>query len=485
MPSDNHKQTIGDRYALDFYRQPWATRRWKSPWNWAALVVSLLAVAAMYLWKRDQAFYAAPVSSVHAGFDTRCQDCHDRSWQTAARLISFDDALHSTSDAACRKCHDSADHPEATTDAPACAACHQEHRPQHDLTAIADAWCTECHDDLNAEVIGKVGPTFHAMVSRFDSDGHPEFALLRHEPVSMVRQFGLGPIAAFVAEGGNQPTGEWVDRSGLKFNHQVHLAEGGVPDANREKVVLKCADCHTPQADGAYMAPIQYEKNCATCHPLRLGGRLAGLGTLPHEGPEEVRGILRERLAVLFDQLERADAPESDRLPLLPKPVQLTDVEARRVDVALTNADQAVFGPSAKGYCRYCHHVEARGDSWVVHLSNPAIRTSDAVRNAGQQVATAAQMVPDRWLSHGGFHHEKHRAVECAACHQAAQSTATADILLPSIDVCQKCHTGQTSGNSATVRADCVLCHKYHGDSGHFDGVAIEELVSALEELPR
>lgn len=483
--ADDHHQLIGQRYALDYYRRPWQTRLWKSRWNWAALVLSILLLAVLYLWKRDQAFYAAPVSSAHAVFGTRCRDCHDRNWQTAVRLIALSDRHHSTSDAACRKCHNSADHSEGNTAAPGCAACHQEHRPARELVFAADRWCTQCHADLTAEVRGKFGPRYHASIVNFDEgpDGHPEFALLRRDAMNFQREIGLGPIAAFVPEG-DGPTGTWRDRGGLKLNHQVHLAAGGVMDANRNKVVLQCADCHTPQLDGAYMAPIHYEQHCASCHPLRLGGRLAGLGTLPHEAPEAVRGVLRERLANLFDQLERTGQSAADRLPLLPRPVRLTERDARRVDAALTTADQAVFGPSAKGYCRYCHHVEAHDDAWIVRFSNPAMGLT-AADEQSEEFARTAAMVPDRWLRHGGFHHEKHRGVQCAACHAAAESSRTTDILLPSIDVCRNCHGGRKAGKTAIVRADCVLCHKYHGEGGSFDGVPIEKLIAALARRPR
>ena len=49
--------------------------------------------------------------------------------------------------------------------------------------------------------------------------------------------------------------------------------------------------------------------------------------------------------------------------------------------------------------------------------------------------------------------------------HAAATSTKTNDMLMPTIDVCRKCHNATAAG----VRSDCLECHTYHPrDHGSF-----------------
>ena len=57
------KRSIAEKYSLDYYRRSLPTRSWKSPWNYAALLLALLVIGGMYLIARDTAFQAAPVAS--------------------------------------------------------------------------------------------------------------------------------------------------------------------------------------------------------------------------------------------------------------------------------------------------------------------------------------------------------------------------------------------------------------------------------------
>ena len=59
--------------------------------------------------------------------------------------------------------------------------------------------------------------------------------------------------------------------------------------------------------------------------------------------------------------------------------------------------------------------------------------------------------------------------LDCAACHAAKNSVATADVLMPKIEDwlmpkiedCRQCHNRATAG----VRSDCLECHIYHDRS--------------------
>ncbi len=78
----------------------------------------------------------------------------------------------------------------------------------------------------------------------------------------------------------------------------------------------------------------------------------------------------------------------------------------------------------------------------------------------GQLPETVPTAIPVRWLPHAVFDHGAHRPVACAECHQAAKSTETTDVLLPSVKVCRECHHERGG-----ARARCVECHLYHDKS--------------------
>jgi hypothetical protein len=429
----------------------------------------------MFLLKRQSAFQAAPVSSHHSSFGADCAQCHDQSWRAVGRLLTFSDAYHSVSDAACRKCHQAADHVPGLLAPAACVTCHQEHRPDQGLTTLADSECTRCHRDLALE--GQTAVSFVPQIRRFgDGRGaHPEFALLRTSDEHAGPRHLARSVAAYVPSPAAGVAGKWIDAGGLKFNHQVHLDPTQILGPGRESVRLTCADCHAPEPNGAYMRPIEYERHCQTCHPLKLAGSLSPLtamAPLPHSSVEEVRGVLRERVARAIEQSPRGMGGGADqrpgesgvlppRMPRLPSPARLTADQENPANAVVLRADHAVFGLEAKGMCRKCHHVEARGTTWHVSRSNPAI-LRDATATAGE-----AAMIPERWFRHGAFHHKRHRALEleCARCHQVEQSRETADVLLPSISVCRGCH-GASATSTSRVSADCVLCHTYHDDRG-------------------
>jgi hypothetical protein len=470
MPEGRETGRIGDRYQLDYYRHPRPTRSWKWPLTAAAALGALAATGAVFgLWGK-RAFHAASVSRVHASFGDDCAKCHDASWQPALRLVTGSGTFRSVSNSSCLACHAStADHHWTTEvdrssggSPPACAACHTEHRPEQHLQSVADSLCLSCHRDLEGQP-GFKG-AFAQRISGFSAgaDRHPEFAILTREETAPASDRHMGAVAQRDAKTG----GGWRDVGGLIFNHAVHLADEGVLAKGRTPRVLKCGDCHSPSADGALMAPINYEQHCRECHPLQLGGDLARFGQIPHESPAILRGLLREKLAT-----ERATESQESAQPvqleqstdagfprLLPGPAHLSAPIAEAVDAELDDLDHALFGLEARGFCRKCHHVQAQGDSWHVLLTNPQFA-------APKTAAAPSTMVPNRWYHHAQFNHEKHRvAAKCADCHQAETSTSTSDILLPSIDSCRRCHGSEATVDGISAGESCTQCHEYHTD---------------------
>jgi predicted CXXCH cytochrome family protein len=470
------KKSIADKYALDYYRRSLPTRVWKSPWNYAALVVALLLVGATYLVARNAAFQAAPVAGVHSSFGANCSTCHEQSWGGGKRLVTLSEAHPSVSDATCAKCHPVGMHAGKELDEPDCTDCHQEHRPERSLVAMADSACTRCHRDLeSAPTASKLENSFAANIRRFEAGdgGHPEFAVLRNSDDGVGAQHEARRLATFAkdANGG----GRWVDRGGLvKFNHQLHLDPKQSLGPDRKPVTLTCASCHVTDTDG-YMRPIVYEQHCRECHPLRLASLDKQGQDLPHSTVEEVRGVIREKLAGQIERRGRTpfDAQDQPSVPRLPLPARLTMDEDKQLQARVKNAVLEILGPEAKGACRHCHRIEQQGEEWVV-LSRADNPQQGNVTNDDPR----AEMVPSRWLPHARFDHKSHRAVDCVECHQANSSTETADILLPSIAVCRTCHGNDARSPATRVSADCVLCHTYHNGTHApaFQGVPLDEL---------
>lgn len=447
MPGVHDEKLIAEKYAIDYPRRPLVTRLWKRRWNWLALFFACLVGFALYYVQGNRAFWAGPVSHSHTAFAMDCQKCHVSSWESALRLASLDSGRHSVPNAACLSCHPTVGdhHPRLGEQEPACATCHQEHRPEKPLLEVADHQCASCHGNL--QTAPNMGSHFLAEVVSFDQgiQGHPEFAFFRADGIGT--QHGIHQVAVQGDEG------KWIDNGGVIFNHKMHLASEGVLDANRQKVQLICADCHVPEANGQLMKPIIYEQHCASCHPLRLADNLAALGELPHAAPELVRGAIRERVATILANPTPAEAPPVIRR--LPSPAILNDPQAESADAMLTAADHAVFGLESKGLCRKCHHVEIRDNNWYVPTLNPQFSATT--------IGATRLMIPDRWFSHGEFNHATHLTVACADCHDVAGSTQTADILLPGIANCRKCHGSSPEPPNTSIAADCVLCHEYHG----------------------
>jgi predicted CXXCH cytochrome family protein len=475
---DQSDRSISEKYSLDYYRHLLPTRAWKLRWNLLALIVAMLAIGGMYLFGGKTAYQAAPVASVHSSFGTSCSACHTESWGAARRLATLDSGPRSVPNAACIACHPAEPHTLAMkqSDEPHCAECHQEHRPESDLTRLADSACIQCHQDL--AVVPAADVSFVSAIRQFDAGtgGHPEFALLRSSALgkSMSSPHQAPLVAAFDAN-----ERKWLDRGGLKFNHKHHLHIDGLKvDWQTEPFVLGCANCHVASDDG-YMLPINYEQHCQKCHPLALAEPFGDLKTLPHASAEEVRGVIRERLARRIGKASEPVAAELQQLPRLPKPIRLSADQERQLADDMEQADHAIFGPEAKGACTKCHYLTPRDGTWPVLAENPAVVSEPKFTRTKE----APDIVPERWMRHAVFDHKAHRAVSCMECHAATTSERAQDILMPSIDVCRKCHGDAPTSQNASISADCVLCHTYHHElpshhenstGKHFHGVSIQ-----------
>src|SRR5262249_47838679 len=73
--------------------------------------------------------------------------------------------------------------------------------------------------------------------------------------------------------------------------------------------------------------------------------------------------------------------------------------------------------------------------------------------------------VTTAWMPKAHFDHSKHRTSECKECHAAEKSTKSADVLMPDITTCRKCHAGGTP-MPERVTSTCISCHDFHLASG-------------------
>jgi len=154
-------------------------------------------------------------------------------------------------------------------------------------------------------------------------------------------------------------------------------------------------------ARGAYRAPIRFADHCAACHADKLEFDKRILDSVPHDTPEVIHAAILKA------------APAGGQL------------------VAIL--EQVLW----KDKCAYCHTMK------YVDAQLP-------------QVASSA--IPVRWMLHANFSHAPHSMFVCESCHtNASTSKSEADVLLPSVATCQKCHR---PGDAAS--AACSECHSYH-----------------------
>jgi predicted CXXCH cytochrome family protein len=487
MPAPrNNPKAFADWYELDYFRRP----RSRHVTAWVVVLTMAAcaaAVAATFAWPGGRtAYQAGPLSDAHAFLADNCAACHTEAFSTARRLLPANQAARATPDAACLQCHDAGVHNPHQTQfvgadgqAADCAACHREHRGDVKLARIDDSHCVDCHASLATDD-GR--HRFAAAVSHFATD-HPPFGAWRG--------------------------GSLTDPGTLKFNHKVHLELAdklkGVPAARlgdmadhlRRLTEQSCTYCHQPDGERRYILPVRYENHCAGCHPLTAqpvgdGPAEAARGwdaRLPHPQSGEtaavVRGALLERYWKLIAAATPPPADAPGRPPVLQRGLPPLPADQReRVRQLARQTEDRLFTPDGgdvlpglerplfrpKGGCAYCHtettKPDARPDGLPAYAP-PRLRDRWAGVTFpderfgpanGERRSASEQAARDRWFPFARFSHDSHRMLECTACHDAANSTQTSDVLMPAIDTCRQCHNRTATG----VRSDCLECHQYH-----------------------
>ncbi len=421
--------------------------------SWAGLIAVLVAFLAIPVWSHlnrpdvepdldapgtvmmDASWTTGDLSSVHHGLTDSCESCHVEPFEAVQ-------------DETCLTCHEGiADHAEADrmtlgrpafsgTDAilwdiaqafgkpgpGACTDCHTEHEGAGRMEPTAQAFCSDCHDTLDARL------TDTALGNARDfGDLHPEFKV-----AVLPTQGASRPVRVSLA---SNP----VDWNGLRFPHDVHLDRtSGVTQMARRLgrsagygEALECSSCHTPTADGVRFLPVNMEENCEACHSLVYDQVGSTFRTLSHGDVEQVE----------------ADLLAADRSPRRP----VTTGRRRPGDYAeggiyygnfsrVTPAVLRSTAMSEEGLCGECHLP-----------GNPA--------QGALSVAPVTQR--ERFMLHGWFDHAAHVQEDCATCHAADTSGSATDLLLPDLASCRDCHLGEAS-RVAEVPSGCAMCHSYH-----------------------
>jgi len=372
-------------------------------------VILVLGVAILaYALGKHRVFMPGSISTKHRLFAEQCSRCHTP-WKPVMTVVANE---------MCLNCHSVSFHFKNRTvgPAPQCATCHVEHKDKSILAVMSDSACIQCHADLKV----KDSPLrFEGKVLSFTTH-HPEFA------VAVLLPGQKTPERVRLSD-----KERLVDTASIRLNHKLHLQVNlGGPNGPEQ---LSCASCHQPDPRGAYMRPVNYEKDCMRCHLLDFDERLRGK-TVPHgQQLEEVAYFFRATYAEFY--LREHEAERRDRRPakgLFGARYSIEELSQDKVHKMVAKAEQK---------CALCHVLERVPDS------------SGADRSAVVKTA-----IPERWLPHSVFNHLAHTTVTCVGCHEAAPtSEVSRDVLLPRMDSCRMCHV-----EPGGARAECVDCHVYH-----------------------
>ncbi|CAM2954770.1 cytochrome c3 family protein [Rariglobus hedericola] len=372
-----------------------------------------------------------------------------RNGLAASRFITPHPKDFSRMDASCVTCHSGHTfHQASVAKDMSCSVCHLEHKGPGTLAAVSAQNCVTCHGDADQMRLAseKAATLSTAMLSKTIAPGLITPAVSR--PAAGFTQL----IQGFAT---NHPEFQVVreknaDRNTLKFNHALHLTGSAIPTLGGKS--LECASCHQPDASGAFMQRVSFEKNCRSCHSLSIDETTPGL-ELPHGNPDFARAFLRSLPTQYADHAKRRLGMTGQRDIEAFVKARITGLRERTLSGE--NLERAVFfADGAKGEatiiagreglararfagCAYCHEVTPQGNA------TPLVTTPQA---------------PDRWMPHASFNHAKHTTMACVDCHTSATSSQlTADVIMPTQQSCVACHSPKGGAGDS-----CMTCHNYH-----------------------
>lgn len=390
----------------------------------------------------DSAWTSGELSLKHHSLQDNCESCHVA-------------AFESVQDETCVSCHkqtgDHAPMPRLAKGAPAlspgdalqwrigeglgkegplgCVSCHSEHEGPARQPAGGEAFCSDCHKTLDSRL------TDTGLTNAHDfGKAHPQL-----RPVYFASFGAAKPVRAVA---GSAP----VERSGLKFPHDVHMnARGGAArmavSLGQYGKPLECKDCHSLTPDKASFKEVKMEAACEGCHSLVSGRGVSGFTKLRHGDVKD----LAEDLARISTGPRRPVSPSRQR------PGQIGSAAP---------AYRADFGRPMRGYIGLSNALSAGGVCTECHLPT---------RGPTGQADLMPVNLPDRFLTSGYFNHEPHKQEKCTTCHAADTSKTANDLLIPDLKSCRECHQGGSAAKTKTiVPSDCAMCHSYHLPAGQW-----------------
>ena len=370
----------------------------------------------------DEAWNPGPMSAAHHAFASDCSACHQQPFVQVR-------------DAACSKCHQNigehvpAQHLQKLAfGGTRCAQCHLEHKGDQMLAHGNGNQCVACHGDIKH----RVPASTLTDIGDFRNQ-HPAFRL------TMAKADGEHGLQRVLQND------RATENSGLKFPHDVHLRKAGV-DSPAGKVKLACSSCHEPDQVGMRYKPIVMQQHCASCHKLAFEPAVSAR-EVPHGSVPQAMTVLREFYAGISIGERPIDVMTVDGM--LRRPGNRGATIAHRQASAWAEAKamtvaRDLFEVRA---CTTCHTVQrVDGDSVAPWKITPV-------------------RINAHWLPKASFDHSQHRNSACVDCHAVMNSHRSADINIPDISACRKCHVGAEPVRNM-VTSDCSSCHGFHSHPG-------------------
>lgn len=344
----------------------------------------------------DRVWSPGHISNSHLHFGSQCYNCHEKLTQKVT-------------DKACIKCHqNTAPHIANAAlqhkvfssktllgNGLRCAECHREHKAPYPLTQQDNSNCVKCHDNIKTADAKTTLPN----ISDFDHK-HPDFKL----------SFVLG-----YTQDGKQniiripqtDQARLVEKSGLNFPHSQHVGSVQGPNGVFDIRELSCTNCHQPEGKELRFKPVDYQRDCATCHAdkLKLGADKNML-TVPHGAEQNVINAIKVQA---------------------PKQIQKY-IESLKTDG-----------------CAFCHV-----------MLEPSTTDNGSLR-------VMPLKITQDWLTHATFNHALHRTQQCQSCHAVENSESSEDVAMPDRKSCLQCHSGNNP-KSKRIASGCMTCHTFHGE---------------------
>lgn len=375
------------------------------------------------------------LSASHQSWENDCQDCHK---------IPF----VRVRDQECLACHkDIGDHVSRKTvkinalQEVRCGTCHQEHLGEFGLveqnTHYIGQNCVDCHTNIKA-----VFPDTKTENVRNFSSAHPQFRIQVNTATTATR---LAPI--------RQHSGtRLMNKTSLKFPHDVHLNAAGIPGPDG-KVKLECNSCHKINSDGVSFQAVTMKENCQHCHALRFELAVPNR-EVPHGSVDQVLSTLREFYSYVdVSGVPLDKRPESKGTISILRPGKQESVSTfiNTPGGVRSRAIASATELFEKTSCVVCHQVSRSSEQGKEGTPDQDM----------PQWKIAAIPSQHAWMPKAKFNHSKHFSAQCTDCHDATKSKNASDVLIPTIDQCRDCHVGKDSVKNK-ITSDCGLCHGFH-----------------------